>query len=123
MRPERQRAQSRHLPQQRAYVRRVCVAILNRFQIVRRERVLEPRGWNTVHPYSIAAVTCSLPNFASHQAPAASPAIIGHGETNRSPHRDLCRSGGKCCGGVRSRCWLARSPAGDAFARGAARSK
>ena len=63
MRPKRQRPQSRHLPQQRANVERIRVAILDRLQIVLCESRLKPRGRITVNPYSVAAVTCSLTNF------------------------------------------------------------
>lgn len=63
MRPQRQRAQTRYLPQQRANVGGVGAAFLDGSQFAFGERGPEPHRGITVHPFSVAAVQCALPNF------------------------------------------------------------
>jgi len=73
MRPERQRTQSRHLPQQRAHVRRIRVAILDRPQIILGERGLEayaeslfihtahhPYSKKNTHSYTQVKIVCTI---------------------------------------------------------------
>ena len=56
MRPERQRPQPRHLPQQRSNVGRLGAALLDGSQVILGECGFEAHGGITVHPYSVPAV-------------------------------------------------------------------
>jgi hypothetical protein len=65
-----------HLPQQRAHVGALRVALLNGEQVSAGERRLESHMGTTAHPYSVSAGQCTLPNFGQVRRSAACPAIL-----------------------------------------------
>lgn len=58
-----QRAEVLHFPQQRAHVGATRISLLDGDQVSAGKRRLESHARITVHPYSVSAGQCSLPNF------------------------------------------------------------
>jgi hypothetical protein len=58
-----QRAEALHFPQQCAHVGAPGVSLLNGHQVSAGKGRLESPARITVHPYSVSAGRCSLPNF------------------------------------------------------------